>query len=370
MSKKNKAKFDHEILLLQGGGALGAYQAGTYEGLAEAGHAPTWVIGISIGAINTALIAGNPPERRVARLHAFWDRVSSYAPFILPTWLNSMRSVANKLSAATVATFGSPGFFEPRVPPPFLAMEGTLEATSYCDTSPLKGTLEELVDFDRINCRDVRVSLGAVNVRTGASVYFDNQKIRIRPEHVMASGALPPGFPAVEIDGEHYWDGGIVSNSPLNYVWDEKPLTTALIVLVDLFNAKGELPRNLDEVGERQKDITYASKQRFTSERMKELGELRQALTDLLAKLPANLKDRPEARKLATLCDKRQWLIARLTNPRLAHGSQTKDYEFSRATVHDHWAAGLEDVRRAIANREGLEPTSLVPGVRFYDLDR
>ena len=172
----------------------------------------------------------------------------------------------------------------------------------------------------------------------------------------------------MEIDGEHYWDGGIVSNSPLNYVWDEKPLTTALIVMVDLFNAKGELPRNLDEVAERQKDVTYASKQRFTSERMKELGELRQALTDLLAKLPANLKNGSEARKLAALCDNRQWLIARLTNPRLEHGSQSKDYEFSRATVLDHWAAGLEDVRYAIANRQALEPTGLVPGVRFYDL--
>ncbi|MCI4431655.1 MAG: patatin-like phospholipase family protein, partial [Burkholderiales bacterium] len=342
--------------MLQGGGALGAYQAGVYEALAEAGHTPTWVVGVSIGSINTALIAGNPPEKRVERLRAFWERVSSYAPFAFPPAFEPMREAFNKISAATVATFGSPGFFTPRMPPPSMAMDGTLEATSYCDTSPLKDTLEELVDFDRINSRQVRVSLGAVNVRTSASVYFDNQKIRIRPEHVMASGALPPGFPAVEIDGEHYWDGGIVSNSPLNYVWDEKPLTTALIVMVDLFNAKGELPRNLDEVGERQKDVQYATKQRFTNERAKELGELRQALKVLLAKLPANLKDGPEARKLATLCDDRQWLIARVTNPRLPHGSQTKDYEFSRATVEERWAAGLRDVRQAIEARKWLEP--------------
>jgi len=274
----------------------------------------------------------------------------------------------NQLSAASVATFGSPGFFTLRMPPPALWPDGTLEATSYCDTSPLKSTLEELVDFDLINSKKVRVSLGAVNVRTGESVYFDNHKTRSRPEHVMASGALPPGFPAVEIDGEHYWDGGIVSNSPLNYVWDEKPLKTALIVMVDLFNAQGELPRNLDEVGERQKDVTYASKQRFTKGRMQELGDLRQALTVLLAQLPPKLKESPQARKLATLCDDRQWLIARLTNPRLPHGSQTKDFEFSRATVHDHWAAGLEGVRKAIANRDGLEPSGLIPGVTFYDL--
>ena len=363
-----KQKFDHEILVLQGGGALGAYQSGVYEALAEAGRTPTWVVGVSIGAITTALIAGNPPEKRVERLRTFWDRVSSYAPYPLPSWLDAMRPAFNKLSAGTVAMFGSPGFFAPRMPPPMFAVEGTLEATSYCDTSPLKSTLEELVDFDRINSREVRVSLGAVNVRTGASVYFDNQTTRIRPEHVMASGALPPGFPAVEIDGEHYWDGGIVSNTPINYVWDERPLTTALIVMVDLFNAKGELPRNLDEVAERQKDVTYASRQRLSVEHIKEIGDMRAALKALMSKLPANLKDSTEARKLATLCDNRQWLIARLTNPRLAHGSQSKDYEFSRATVLDHWAAGLEDVRYAVANREVLDPTNLIPGVRFYDL--
>ena len=157
-----KQKFDHEILVLQGGGALGAYQSGVYEALAEAGHAPTWVVGVSIGAITTALIAGNPPEKRVERLRAFWDRVSSYAPYPLPPWLDGMRPAFNKLSAGTVAMFGSPGFFAPRMPPPMFAAEGTLEATSYCDTSPLKSTLEELVDFDRINSREVRVSLGAV----------------------------------------------------------------------------------------------------------------------------------------------------------------------------------------------------------------
>ena len=363
-----KNKFDHEILVLQGGGALGAFQSGVYEGLAQAGLEPTWVVGVSIGAITTALIAGNPPEKRVERLHAFWDRVSSYAPFALPAGFEAMRPMMNKLSAGTVATFGSPGFFKLRMPPPAMCLDGTLEATSYCDTSPLKDTLEELVDFDRINSKKVRVSLGAVNVRTGESVYFDNLKTRIRPEHVMASGALPPGFPAVEIDGEYYWDGGIVSNSPLNYVWDQKPLKTALIIMVDLFNAKGDLPRNLDEVAERQKDVTYASKQRFTKARMQELGELRQSLTDLLAQLPPKLKESPEARKLATLCDDREWRIARLTNPRLPHGSQTKDFEFSRATVLDHWAAGLEGVRKAIATRDVMEPSGLVPGVTFYDL--
>jgi NTE family protein len=360
--------FDHEILVLQGGGALGAYHGGVYEGLAEAGRAPTWVVGVSIGAITAALIAGNAPERRVERLRAFWDRVSGYAPFAWPTWLDAMRPALNAMSAASVATFGSPGFFVPRMPPPSFAPDGTPGATSIYDTAPLTSTLEELVDFDRINHRDTRISLGAVNVSTGASVYFDSQNMRIGPEHVMASGSLPPGFPSVEIDGEFYWDGGLVSNTPLTYIVDCKPLTSALIVQVDLFNAKGELPLNLDQVMEREKDIQYASKQRFSTERVKELGELRVALKHLMAKLPASLKADPDVRKLATLCDDRQWTLARLTNKRLSHVSNSKDYEFSRATVHEHWAAGLEDVRRSIANREWTQPVVAGEGVTVYDL--
>ena len=202
------------------------------------------------------------------------------------------------MSAGTVAIFGSPGFFVPRMPPPFLTPPGSPGSTSIYDTSPLKDTLEELVDFDLINHGDTRISLGAVNVRTGASVYFDSRNMRIGPEHVMASGSLPPGFPAVEIDGERYWDGGIVSNTPLNYVVDDRPLTTALIVTVDLFKATGEWPTNLDETMERQKDIQYASKQRFATERIREIGELREALAHLLAKLPSNLSPTPTRENL------------------------------------------------------------------------
>ena len=364
----SRRRFDHEILVLQGGGALGAYHAGVFEGLTEAGRSPTWVVGVSIGAITSALIAGNAPEKRVERLRAFWERVSAYAPFTWPTSLEAMRPAYNAISAGVVATFGSPGFFTPRVPPPFFAMGGGAEATSFYDTTPLRATLEELVDFDRINKGDVRLSLGAVNVRTGASVYFDNRRMRIGPEHVMASGALPPGFPAVDIDGEQYWDGGIVSNTPLSYVWDEKPLTTALIVQVDLFKPIGELPTNIDEVLERHKDIQYASKQRFNVDHVKQIGQLRGALIRLIDKLPPRLRSDPDAKRLASLCDDREWAVVRLVNERLAHVSQTKDYEFSRATVDEHWAAGLEDVRRAVANRHVMTPTRLIPGVNVYEL--
>ena len=249
------------------------------------------------------------------------------------------------------------------------AVGGGPGATSIYDTEPLRQTLEELVDFDLINSRKVRISLGATNVRTGQSVYFDNHKMRIGAEHVMASGALPPGFPSVEIDGEHYWDGGIVSNSPLTYVWDEKPLTTALMVQVDLFKATGELPQNLDQVLERHKDIQYSSKQRFTIERSQELAELRAALVRLLEKLPPKLKADADAQRLAASCDNRQWTLARLINQRLPHVSQTKDYEFSRATVNDHWGAGLADVRRVLANRDWFEPTLVAPGLQIHCLD-
>jgi NTE family protein len=360
--------YDHEILLLQGGGALGAYQAGVYEGLAEAGVTPTWLVGISIGAVNSALIAGNPPERRVERLRTFWDRVSEFATFEPLAWLEFMRPMLGRMSISTVATFGIPGFFSPRPLYSLLAGSGTPEAISFYDTTPLKNTLEELVDFDLINRGKVRLSLGAVNVRTGESVYFDNHKTRIGPEHVLASGALPPGFPAILIDGQHYWDGGIVSNSPLTYVWDEKPLRTALIFHVNLFNAQGDLPRNIDEAMERVKDIQFSSKQRLNNQRVRELGELRAALGRLLAKLPPDIKADPDVRRLSTLCDDREWTIAHVNNRRPSHAGQAKDAEFSRATVNERWAAGLEDIRRSDANLEWLQGLDLGPGIQLYHL--
>jgi NTE family protein len=212
---QRRTKHEHTVLVLQGGGALGAYQAGAYEGLAEAGLEPNWITGVSIGAINAALIAGNPPKKRVERLRAFWNRVSTSAPLDVPAALDPMRTVFNRMSAAGALAFGINGFFSPRVPPPFFAADGSTNALSFYDTEPLKRTLEELVDFDLINNHSIRLSVGAVKVRTGDSVYFDNRHRKIGADHIRASGSLPPGFPPVTIDGEEYWDGGIVSNSPL-----------------------------------------------------------------------------------------------------------------------------------------------------------
>ena len=359
-------KYDHEILLLQGGGALGAYQAGVYEGLVEAGIEPSWVVGISIGAINAALIVGNPPERRVERLREFWRRIAVNVGPPLPAWLDSLRPTVNHMAAMSAATIGVAGFYRPRMPPASFAADGTEAALSVYDTTPLKATLEELVDFDLINRGQVRLSLGAVDVCKGTSTYFDTKNTLIHADHVRASGALPPGFPPVTIDGEHYWDGGVVTNTPITYVVDERPLPTARIIQVDNFNAQGELPRNLSEVSERAKDIQYASRTRFNIERIQEMGELATAARALLDTLPPHLKSDPNAQKLAAACVERNWLIIRLINTRPSRSGLVKDYEFSRATIEEAWAAGLEDVRRSISGWDTIQPHAAGPEIVVY----
>jgi NTE family protein len=359
--------FDHEILLLQGGGALGAYQAGVYEGLVEIGAAPTWVVGISIGGINAALIAGNPPERRVERLREFWRRVAVDVGPPLPAWLDSLRPSVNFAAAMSAATFGIAPFFTPRIPPPWFSPDGSEAALSIYDTSPLTTTLRELVDFDLINSNGVRLSLGASNVLTGGSVYFDTESTIIGPDHVRASGALPPGFPPVTIDGEHYWDGGVVSNTPLTYVTDQRPMRTARIVQVDTFNAEGELPRNLSHVMERAKDIQYATKSRVNVDQIQQIGELRAASRRLLEKLPPALRSDPDAQKLATITDERTYVIIRLINMRESRSGAVKDYEFSQATIKEAWEAGLEDVRRSVSNWSNVPAASAAgSGVVVY----
>ena len=360
--KRNQ--FDHEILLLQGGGALGSYHAGVYEGLAEAGMMPTWVVGISIGAINSAIIAGNPPERRIERLREFWDRVSAYAPLPLPSEFDPIRPLLDRLSVWFGATYGIPGFFAPRLPSPLLVPAADPSALSFYDTSPLEQTLKDLVDFDLLNSGKLRLSLGATNVRTGESKYFDTRDTRITPKHVMASGALPPAFASVEIDGEEYWDGGLVSNTPITYVWDQKPLTTALLVQVNLFPNKGEQPRDMIQVLERIKDIQYSSKQRFSTDRLREIGELRAAIGRLLAQMPPHLKDNPDVMRIATQCDAREWTIAFLTDTYRSRAGQWKDAEFSRATVNERWAGGWRRsaVRSPIASGRCRQRSSRASG--------
>jgi NTE family protein len=363
-------RYDHSVLALQGGGALGAYQAGVYDGLAECGIELDWITGVSIGAINAALIAGNAPSARVDRLAEFWDMVSSSSPLIPLASFDMFRPSMNRLSANAAAAFGVPGFFAPRMPPPYFASDGSIDALSIYDTAPLKNTLESFIDFDLINSKRVRLSVGAVNVRTGNSIYFDNRDIRIEPEHIMASGALPPGFPPLLIDGEPYWDGGLVSNTPLFYVLDDTPLHSALIMQVDLFSAVGDMPRNLDQVLERAKDIQYSSKTRFNTNQAKQIDDLKLTLRRVLDKLPKALQKDADVKLLKDACDGGHITIAHLINRRNPYASQSKDYEFSRATIRELWESGRDDVRRTVTHPEMLRATEAGEGMRVYDLAR
>lgn len=361
---------EHErtVLVLQGGGALGAYQAGAYAALCEAGMDPDWVAGVSIGAINAAIVAGNPANLRVQRLCEFWQRVSQFSPPMLPVSFESMRPMMNRMSTASAFVFGVPGFFKPRLVPPFFAADGTVGALSFYDTAPLKATLEELIDFDLINRKQVRLSLGAVNLRNGNSVYFDNSKMSIGPEHVMASGALPPGFPPVEIDGELYWDGGIVSNSPLTYVFDEDPRMSALIFQVDVFSGLGELPANLAQVQERAKDIQFASKTRFNTDRIKQFEVMRDALSRVLEKLPQEMHDDPDVKALRGVSARGKVSLVHVINRHTLRTSQFKDCEFSRATVTDLWNAGLSDLQRTLTDHASLRVSQMSHGMHVYEL--
>jgi NTE family protein len=348
----------HTVLVLQGGGALGAYQAGVYEGLLEAGAAPDWIAGVSIGAINGALIAGNAPERRLERLREFWGRMSSQAPFMAAPSLDGLRPLINRMNATSTLMFGVPGFFTP-----------WRDALSFYDTRPLKATLEELVDFRLINDGRLRLSLGSVNLRSGRSVYFDSRDMRIGPEHVLASGALPPGFPPVEIEGELYWDGGMVSNTPLSYVLDEDERINALIFQVDVFSGSGHPPTNLAEVQERAKDIQYSSKQRFTVSQAMELEAMRGALRRVLEKLPEGMRSDADAQQLAAISKRDPLSLVRFINRHTTRSYEFKDYDFSRASVHELWQGGLDDVRGSIARPGWHRVIDIGGGVRVYEME-
>lgn len=360
--------YDKVTLVLQGGGALGAYQAGVFEGMMEAGYAPGWVTGVSIGAVNAALIAGNAPEKRVERLREFWELVSSGLPLDASALADPLRAAFNQASAAMSATAGVPGFYAPRIPPAALVPHGHANALSIYDTHPLERTLERLVDFDLINSNRVRLSLGTVNVRTGNSTYFDSRDLRIEPRHIMASGALPPAFAPVEIDSDYYWDGGIASNTPLWYVLDDAPRIGGLIVQVDLFSARGDLPQDLGQVLERHKDIMYSSKTRSNTTRITELERMKGALRRVLAKIPADLRGDADVKTLHAICDCPHVDIVHLINRRLSHASFSKDYEFSRATIRQRWEAGLEDFRRTVAHPDWQKAADPEEGVGVYDL--
>jgi NTE family protein len=375
---RERPAFERIALLLQGGGALGAYQAGVYQALSEANLHPDWVAGISIGAINSALIAGNPPQARLEKLRAFWELVTA-APIRFDAGQPSMgpangldnralRGLANQLSAGLAVVHGVEGFFKPRRSLFWPPMSGALGATSYYECAPLRATLERLIDFDRINAGEMRFSVGAVNVGTGNFVYFDNATHTIGPEHVMASGAMPPGFPAVEIEGEYYWDGGLVSNTPLQWVLESEPREDTLAFQVDLWSARGVFPGDMAEVMTRQKEIQFSSRTRANSDRFKHGQKIRNALSDLLSKLPETLKDCPELAVLNPIADRKVFNLVQLIYRSRRHEAFSKDFEFSRQSMEDHWSAGHYDTIRTLRHPEVLERPTNLEGVLTFDL--
>jgi NTE family protein len=354
-------------LVLQGGGALGAFQAGAYQALVEQELRPFWIAGTSIGAINAAIIAGNPPEHALERLDEFWTLVSTPDPGAPPDSLIALRRAYNYWSAQQAALTGQPGFFTPRVVPWITMPPGTPPATSYYDTTPLHATLERLVDFDRINARETRLSLGAVEVTTGETVYFDNRVCRIGPEHVMASGALPPGFPAIEIDGKAYWDGGIVSNTPLDVILRMPPPEDLLCFVVDLWDPRGPIPANLLEVEGRVKNITFASRTRQHVDLLRKINQLRSVIHVLYEKIPERALDEETRQQVRTMECPHLIDILHLVYEEAAFEISSMDYEFSRSSVARHRTQGYEQAKRILLERGWCAPSPVRAEVRLHE---
>ena len=364
------AQYDRVALVFQGGGALGAYQAGVYQALAEAGCEPTWLSGVSIGAVNAAIIAGNEPGRRLQRLEQFWQIISGRKIWAYTPEGDFFRDIRNRTSSWMTMTMGQPGFFKPRFPNPWLELPGAEGATSFYDSAELKKTLEMLIDFDLLNDGKKRFSVGAVNVRTGNFVYFDTDNIRIGPEHIMASGALPPALPAIRIEGEYYWDGGIVSNTPLQYLLDQEEDRSSLVFQVDLFSARGVLPRSMPDVLSRHKDIMYSSRTRQNTDNFKRIHGLKMKLLGALRRVPKDQLTPEEEELIADYSDAGVVNIVHLIYQHKNYEGHAKDYEFSGTSMREHWDMGLEDTKRTLRHSEWLLPPFSGDAVAIHDLHR
>ncbi|MGO4722746.1 MULTISPECIES: patatin-like phospholipase family protein [unclassified Inquilinus] len=361
---------DRVALVLQGGGALGAYQAGVYQALHEAGIEPDWVSGVSIGAINAAIIAGNPPERRLERLKTFWERITDRRIWAYTPDGDIFRQMRNATSSWMTMLQGQPGFFSPHATSPWLSHPGAKSATSYYDTAALRETLLELVDFDLVNNGPVRFAVGAVNVLSGNFIYFDSAEEEIAPDHVMASGALPPALPMVKIGTDHYWDGGIVSNTPLQHLLDEDSRLNTLVFQVDLFSARGELPRDIHDVMARHKDIMYSSRTRYTTDLYKRLHIWKTRLAQALAKVPEETLSDDERRMRDELARLPEITILHLIYQQKAYEGQAKDHEFSGTSMREHWQSGYEDTRRTLKRKQWMEMPREGAGIVIHDVHR
>lgn len=356
-------------LVLQGGGALGSYQAGVIEAMGESGVMPDWIAGISIGAVNAAIVAGNPPERRVEQLRRFWDDVSAELPSFPIFAQDSAREFVHEWSAGAVLLSGVPGFFRPRMIPPAFAVPGTPEALSFYDSSPLRATLDRLVDWDLLNSGAVRLSVGTVEVESGNFRYFDTAHCRIDARHIMASGALPPGLPPVEIDGKLYWDGGLVSNTPLAHVLDEQD-APMLVFQIDLFSAHAEPPATIMDVMAREKEIRYSSRTRQVSSERLKLRQEREAIRRVLAKLPPEMCSDADVVALRAQAEEHPVSLVHLIYRANAWEGGSRDFEFSQRTMREHWQAGRDAVAETMANSQVIARNIASEHTAAFDLTR
>jgi NTE family protein len=354
------------VLVLQGGGALGAYQGGVYQALHEAGIEPDWIIGTSIGAINASIVTGNKPEDRLSRLKEFWRRVERSEAWgdAFPAW----SGVGDALTSWGTLANGIPGFFEinPR------ALLGThvplgADRAGYYSTDPLRKTLEELVDFSLINQKRPRLTVGAAHVRTSMMRYFDSQKMELTANHIMASGALPPAFPAVRIDGELYWDGGILSNTPAECIFEDHPRRNSLIFAVHLWHPTGDEPHSVWQILHRQKDIQYSSRIANHIVRQRETHKLRHVISELLEFLPQEARNKPRVKQLAGYSCRTRMHVVRLLAPRLKNETHMKDIDFSPAGICARWEAGYADINRALEEQGWLGEYDPLEGVILHE---
>lgn len=355
------------ILVFQGGGALGAYQAGVFEALTESGHTPDWVVGTSIGAINGALIAGNPPEKRLDAVRGFWQHISRNAVgACLPVTGELDAAGTNLLRSYFTLTFGLTGFFQPRAFSPFaLNLPTTVKEAGFYEVSQLRASLEQFVDFDYLARSPVRLSVGAVDVETAQLVYFDSKRTRLGPEHIMASGALPPAFPAVEIEGRLYWDGGIYSNTPLEWILHE-PREHSLCIFATLWQERDAAPQCLRDVLRRSKEIQYASRAEALLELEREVHRLRHSVSLLSGELARLDADNPLV-ALAELGCGSVFHLIHLQVPRLPGEDHTKDIEFDGLRVGERWAAGRGDLLRAMDEKPWERAVGPTEGIVVHD---
>jgi NTE family protein len=357
--------FGQIVMVLQGGGALGAYQAGVYQALHEAGIEPNWLIGTSIGAINASLIAGNAPDQRLEKLEEFWNRVANNPALEA---VACVPGIGRLCSNWMTLTSGIPGFFTPN-PLAFFGLDVPLpvDGAGYYSTKPLEATLSNLVDFNGINGGPTRLTVGAANIQTGEMRYFDSRDTKLTVRHVMASGALPPAFPAVRIDGELYWDGGVLSNTPVEAVFDDNPRRNSLVFAVHMWNPGGPEPETIRAVLNRQKDVQYSSRAVSHIRRQKQIHRLRHIIAELAMRLPETERQTNLVREMASYGCLTRMHVVRLLAPALEGEDHTKDIDFSRKGIGCRWAAGYGDACRVLAEAPWEAKVDPVEGFYLHE---